>query len=205
MKLLHIDSSILGANSVSRQIAAAAADRLRRIVADVEVIHRDLCASPLSHLTLSDLPADHPLSAMVPASETGSPGSVESQAVLDEFLAADTVLIAAPMYNFTIPSQLKAWFDRIVVPGKTFGYGPNGVEGLVDKRVILVISRGNFYGPGSTAAPSEHAEAYLRAMLGFIGIKNPEVIVAEGIQLSAEQRHAAVDRALQTATNLQAV
>ena len=99
------------------------------------------------------------------------PDLAAGQAVLDEFLAADIVVIGAPMYNFTIPSQLKAWIDRILVAGKTFKYGPEGVQGLAgNKRVIVAISRGGFYGAGTPAAVGEHLETYLRWVFGFIGV-----------------------------------
>jgi FMN-dependent NADH-azoreductase len=109
------------------------------------------------------------------------------------------------MYNFTIPSQLKAWIDRIVVSGKTFKYGTQGVEGLAgNKRVIIAVSRGGFYGTGAPAAVGEHLETYLRYVFGFIGIANPEIIVAEGVQVGPEHREKALQSALTAATNLQA-
>jgi FMN-dependent NADH-azoreductase len=105
---------------------------------------------------------------------------------MDEFLAADIIVIGAPMYNLGIPTQLKAWFDHVLVAGKTFRYGPNGVEGLVgDKRVVVALSRGGFYPEGG---PSEHAAAHLLAMLAFIGITDVEVVTADGVAISAEQR-----------------
>src|ERR1700712_5755937 len=100
--------------------------------------------------------------------------------VLDEFLAADIVVVGAPMYNFTLPSQLKAWIDRVVVAGKTFRYGPQGAEGLAgNKRVIVAISRGGFSGPGTPAAALEHLESYLRGVFGFIGVTSLEFISAD--------------------------
>jgi FMN-dependent NADH-azoreductase len=156
MKLLHVDSSILGANSASRPVAAAVADRFRRCDANLEVTYRDLSAEPLPHLTLAQLPGDHPLSALAPASEAGQHDKAASQAALEEFLAADIIVIGAPMYNFTIPSQLKAWIDRILIPGKTFQYSHGGVTGLAgDKRVVVVISRGGFYGPDTPYAAAD--------------------------------------------------
>lgn len=205
MKLLHIDSSILGANSASRRIAAAVIDRLRLSEPNLEIAYRDLTAEPLAHLTLAQLPSAHPLSALAPASDAAQQDKVASQATLDEFLAADIVVIGAPMYNFTIPSQLKAWIDRILVPGKTFQYSHDGVKGLAgDKRVIAVITRGGFYGSDTPYAAAEHGESYLRTALGFIGITNPEVIVAEGIQRGPEYRQTALDGALQAAAELRA-
>jgi len=205
MKLLHIDSSILGANSVSRPIAAAVVDRLRQSEPNLEATYRDLVATPLPHLTLAQLPSDHPLSALAPSSNTAQQDKAASQAALEEFLAADIVVIGTPMYNFAIPSQLKAWIDRILVPGKTFQYGQDGVKGLAgDKRVIIVISRGGFYGRETPYAAAEHAEAYLRTALGFIGVTEPEIIVAEGIQRGPEHRQTALEGALQAANNLRA-
>jgi FMN-dependent NADH-azoreductase len=129
-----------------------------------------------------------------------------SQAALDEFLAADIVVIGAPMYNFTIPTQLKAWIDRVLVAGKTFQYGAQGVEGLAgNKRVIIAISRGGLYGAGMPSETAEHVETYLRTVFAFIGITNPEIIVAEGIQIGPEQREKALAGALQAATSLRAV
>ena len=109
------------------------------------------------------------------------------------------------MYNFTIPSQLKAWIDRIVIAGKTFRYGEQGVKGLAgDKRVIVAVSRGGLYGRGNAAVAAEHVETYLRTVLGFIGITHPEIIVAEGILVGPEQRETALQGALQAATSLNA-
>ena len=101
------------------------------------------------------------------------------------------------MYNFTIPTQLKAWIDRILIAGKTFRYGANGPEGLAgDKRVIIAISRGGFYGPGAPSEAAEHLETYLRTVFGFIGVTNLEFIVAEGVQIGPEHREKALVGAL---------
>jgi FMN-dependent NADH-azoreductase len=126
-------------------------------------------------------------------------------AVLEEFLAADIVVVGAPMYNFTIPSQLKAWIDRIVVGGKTFKYGANGPEGLAgNKRVIIAISRGGHYGADTPMAALEHLESYLRGVFGFIGVTNLEFIPADGIQLGPEHREKALAGALDAVTKLRA-
>ena len=125
--------------------------------------------------------------------------------MLNEFLDADIVVIGAPMYNFTIPSQLKAWIDRVLVAGKTFKYGANGPQGLAGgKRVIVAISRGGYYGAGTPAASLEHLETYLRGVFGFMGITSPEFIVADGIQVGPEHREKALAGALQAATSLRA-
>lgn len=192
MKLLHIDSSILGDNSVSRSLTASIVARLKAADPALAVTHRDVAKEPLSHLDILSLPGD------------GSNGAVASAAVLDEFLAADIVVIGAPMYNFTLPSQLKAWIDRVVVAGKTFSYGANGAEGLAGgKRVIIAVTRGGLYGTGSPAAALEHLETYLAGVFGFIGI-TPEFIVAEGVQRGPEQRAASLEGADQAIAALAA-
>ena len=201
MKLLHIDSSVLGPHSVSRQVSAAVVERLRQANPGLAVSYRDLSAAPLGHLTGSHLAAGQgatPEPALRDDIATG-------QAVMEEFLAADIVVIGAPMYNFTIPSQLKAWIDRVVVAGKTFKYSAAGVEGLAgNKRVIVAISRGGFYGAGTPMAALEHLETYLRSVFGFIGVKNLEFISADGIMVGPEHREKAVAGALLAAGSLNA-
>lgn len=202
MKLLHIDTSILGGNSVSRQLSAAAVERLRKTTPNLDVIYRDLSMKPLSHLNGEHLAAAH---GATPETQAVRDDIAASTAALDEFLAADVVVIGAPMYNFTIPSQLKAWIDRILVAGKTFSYSEKGVEGLAGgKRVIITLSRGGFYGAGAPAAAGEHLETYLRWVFGFIGVTNLEIIAADGIQISPEQREKAVADGLQAAGALKA-
>ncbi|QUS40366.1 FMN-dependent NADH-azoreductase [Tardiphaga alba] len=201
MNLLHIDSSVLGHHSVSRQVSAAVAERLTKAQPGLAVTYRDLTADPLSHLSGSHLAA-----AQGGAADTALQADLAAgQAALDEFLAADIVVIGAPMYNFTIPTQLKAWIDRILVAGKTFKYGTNGPEGLAgDKRVIVAVSRGGFYGADTPAAAGEHLETYLRWVFGFIGVTNVEFIAADGIAVGPEMREKAVNGALQAATDLRA-
>ncbi|MES2028313.1 MAG: FMN-dependent NADH-azoreductase [Pseudomonadota bacterium] len=201
MKLLHLDSSVLGPNSVSRQVTAAIVNRLGKASPGLNIIYRDLAAAPLSHLSGSHLaaaqgaPADAAIQAEV----------AEGNAVLEEFLAADVVVIGAPMYNFSIPTQLKSWIDRIAVAGKTFKYGPDGVQGLAGgKRVIIAVSRGNFYSAGKPAAVYEHVETYLRSVFGFIGVTDIEIIAADGIGAGPEHREKAIADALQAATDLRA-
>ncbi len=201
MKLLHIDSSVLGPHSVSRQVSAAITDRLRKATPGLEIVYRDLSSTPLAHLSGSHLAAAQGAAPDAALRDDLAAG----QAVLDEFLAADIIVLGAPMYNFTIPSQLKAWIDRILVAGKTFKYGAQGAEGLAgNKRVIVAISRGGFYGPGTPAAVGEHLETYLRWVFGFVGIQNPEFISADGIQVGPEHREKALANALQAATDLHA-
>src|ERR1700759_5219208 len=137
-KLLHIDSSVLGPHSVSRQLSAAIVDKLKQTTPDLDVVYRDLTTAPLAHLSGPHLAAaqGNPPTDPVVQQELAA-----SWAPLEEFLAAYIVVLGAPMYNFSLPTQLKAWIDRILVPGKTFRYTANGPEGLVrDKRVIIALA-----------------------------------------------------------------
>lgn len=202
MKLLHIDSSILGENSVSRTVSAAVVARLGAVHGtELQIDRRDLVATPVSHLTGAYLAGQSP---DVQHDQALQEDLTLGGTVLEEFLGADIVVIGVPMYNFTIPSQLKSWLDRVLVAGKTFHYTADGPKGLAGgKRLILVLSRGGFYGPGTPASAVEHQETYLRAVFGFIGLTTPEVIVAEGLAVSAEHRQTALDGALKQAAELQ--
>jgi FMN-dependent NADH-azoreductase len=199
MNLLHIDASVLGDHSVSRQVSAAVVSRLRAADPTLSVTYRDLAAQPIPHLSGLHLAAGQ--GAAVPAHIQEE--HLAAQAALDEFLAADVVVIGAPMYNFTLPSQLKAWIDRILIAGKTFSYSAAGPKGLAgDKRVIVAISRGNFYDTQNAAA--KHLESYLRTVFGFIGVTDLEFVAADGVQVSPEHREKAVKGALETAGQLRA-
>lgn len=199
MNILHLDSSILGANSASRTLSAAIVARLAKTEA-ANIVYRDLAADPLPHLTGEHFAAR--LGA-VPESPALQNDIAVSQAVLDEFLAADTVVIGAPFYNFGVPSQLKAWIDRIAVAGKTFRYTVGGPEGLAGgKRVILAVSRGGFYGAGTPAAGLEHGESHLKAVFALLGIKDVEVVAAEGLAIGPEQRDKAMNAALAAVSQL---
>ena len=181
MKLLHIDASALGSHSVSRGLTQSIVAELARTEPSHTVTYRDLAVEPLGHWS--------------PVADANDPSSVLGQALLEEFLAADTIVIGAPMYNFGIPSQLKAWIDRIAVAGKTFQYTANGPEGLAKgKRVIIASSRGGIYSAGP-AAGLDFQEPYLRAVLGFLGITDIEFIRAEGVNMSAEHKTQAVEAA----------
>jgi FMN-dependent NADH-azoreductase len=200
MKLLHIDSSILGEASASRQLSAAIVQAVTGAMPGVDVIRRDLDADPIPHLDSTLLPAVRPDIA----ANTAAHGAAEKgSAVVDEFLAADIVVIGAPMYNFTIASQLKAWLDRIVIAGKTFGYTEAGAKGLAgDKKVIIASSRGGLYAPGTPQAANDFQETYLRAILGFIGIEDIHIIRAEGLAYGPQQREAAMRAALASVSSV---
>jgi FMN-dependent NADH-azoreductase len=193
MKLLHIDSSILGEHSASREISAAYVAAWREQHPHTNVLYRDLAREPLAHLTGAIFHARN--TPQLPSDAILKRDVEEDRAVLAEFLDADVVVIGAPMYNFSIPSQLKSWIDRIVVAGKTFRYTANGPEGLAGgKRAVLVISRGGVYSAGPAVA-MDFEETYLRSVLGFIGIGDVQVIRAEGLSMGTEKREAAIDAA----------
>lgn len=182
MKLLHIDSSALGGHSVSRQLTADIVAELRRHTPSLDITYRDLAAQPLPH--------------WAPVADASDPAAMAGNRVLEEFLAADVVVIGAPMYNFAIASQLKAWLDRILVAGKTFRYTANGPEGLATgKRVIIASSRGGYYGKGTAGAAMDFQEPYLRAAFGFIGLTELEFVRAEGLNIGAEQKARALESA----------
>ena len=179
MKLLHLDSSIQGNASVSRIVSAAVAKPRRADNADLDVSYRDLVAAPIKHLTMTAL------------------GDAEAQMLVDEFLAAGIVVIGAALYNFTISSQLKAWVDRIVMTGRTFGCVENEAEGLAGgRRVIVALARGGLYSEGSPITKDEHAETLLRTIFAFIGIDDAQFIFAEGLALGEEPCGAAIGLAL---------
>jgi FMN-dependent NADH-azoreductase len=190
MKLLHVDSSILGAGSVSRALSAAIVEGEKSRNADVSVTYRDVGANPVDHLSGAHLAAFQGAAPEAPALQADV---VAGQTALDEFLAADIIVIGAPMYNFSIPSQLKAWIDRLAVAGKTFRYTEKGPVGLAGgKKVIVASSRGGFYGPDTQAAFLDHQESYLRGVFGFFGIDDVTFIRAEGVALGADQREKAI-------------
>jgi FMN-dependent NADH-azoreductase len=200
MKLLHVDGSILGDHSVSRAVSAAIVAHLKAGAPDLAVTYRDVAATPIPHLSGAYLAGQQPNAT----NTSDIQNDVElGRTVLSEFMAADIVVIGAPLYNFTISSQLKAWIDRILVAGQTFKYTESGSVGLVpEKRVIVAVARGGLYGEGSASAKAEHAETYLRVVLDFIGVTNPEFVIAEGIALGPEAREKALAGALKAAGNI---
>ena len=185
MKLLHIDSSSLGSHSVSRGLTASIVAELVREQPGAEVTYRDLAARPLPHWS--------------PVADAADPAAALGTEVLEEFLAADVIVIGAPMYNFSIPSALKAWIDRVAVAGKTFRYTAEGPEGMAKgKRVSIASSRGGFYGTGTAGQPMDFQEPYLSAVLGFLGITDIEYVRAEGVNVSADHKAEALKTAQAT-------
>ncbi len=172
MKLLHLDSSILGDNSASRELSAAIVARWRDAVPALTVTYRDLAGTPLPHLSGGSLAGADPGEA------------ADAQRVLQEFLDADVIVIGAPMYNFGVPSTLKAWIDRVLVAGTTFRYTESGPQGLARGKVIVASSRGGAH----QESGGDFQESYLRFVLGFIGITDIETVRAEGLAMSPQHR-----------------
>ena len=190
MKLLHVDSSILGEGSVSRRLTAQIVAAEQAAHPGIEVIRRDLAARPVAHLSEVHLAAAQGASPEDPSLQRDL---AEGQTALEEFLAADIVVVGAPMYNFTVPSQLKAWIDRLAVAGQTFRYTAEGPEGLAGGKTVIVAStRGGFYGPETANAALEHQESYLRGIFGFFGVTDLRFIRAEGMAIGEQQRAEAV-------------
>jgi FMN-dependent NADH-azoreductase len=202
MKVLHVDASILGESSISRQLSAAIVARLRAAHPDIAVTYYDLGKEPIGHLTGAHLAAARGAFA---ESASLQQDVARGQQALEDFLGADIVVVGAPMYNFSVSSQLKAWIDRLAVAGKTFRYTPDGVQGLAaGKKVIVASSRGGFYGPDTPTAFLDHQETYLRGIFGFFGITDITFVRAEGVNVSTEQRQAAIAAATAEAARLAA-
>jgi len=179
MNLLHIDSSALGTHSITRELGRAWVERWLGEHPGATRVHRDLAANPLPH--------------WAPVADAADPAARHASEVLDEFLAADVVVIGAPMYNFTIASSLKAWIDRVLVAGRTFRYTAAGPEGLArGKRVVIVSARGGVYRDDDGSTAMDFQETYLRKILAFIGITDVEIVRAEGVNLSPEDRQRSV-------------
>ena len=193
MKLLHVDSSILGDHSASRQLTAAIVASQMKADPSAELTYYDLDTEPVGHLTGAEFAV---MQGAPPQDDATRMQAARNSKMLDEFLAADVIVIGAPMYNFSPPTQLKAWLDRLGVAGKTFRYTATGVEGLVKgKRVIVASSRGGFYSDGHPTAFLDHQETFLKGMFGFVGITDVAFIRAEGLGISPESRKAAIDAA----------
>lgn len=202
MQLLHVDISILDEKSASRQLSRAIVQRLRDTRQGTTVKTYDLVADPVGHLTAAEFFA---FQGVTPDAHDDQQAMSRNAAILEDFLSADVIVIGAPMYNFALPSQLRAWLDRLAVPGRTFRYTANGVEGLASgKRVIVASTRGGLYGEGTPMAALDHQENYLRGFFGFLGVTDITFVRAEGLAFGPDARNAALSAALAEAQQLAA-
>ncbi|HYD74450.1 FMN-dependent NADH-azoreductase [Ramlibacter sp.] len=187
MKLLHIDSSALGGASASRQLTAQVAREWVQAHPGTTVEYLDLVADAPSHID------QHSLGFRLGQEATTDRQRKEnalSERLVSQFLASDVVVVGAPMYNFSIPSQLKAWIDRIAQAGRTFRYTAEGPEGLAKgKTVVVVSSRGGAYAGTPYEAAMDHQESYLRTVFGFFGITDVRIVRAEGLAMGDEGRN----------------
>lgn len=202
MQLLHLDSSILGAASVSRQLSSEIVAHQQALHPDIHITYRDLAADPALHLSGTHLAA---FQGVASDDADISADLVKGGAYLDELFAADILVIGVPMYNLSVPTPLKAWIDRISVAGKTFHYTATGPEGLLkNKKVFIASARGGVYSAGSPAAALEHQESYLTGVLAFLGIADATVVRAEGVAFGPEAKEAAVAQALEQIASITA-
>lgn len=191
MKLLHIDSSILGDNSASRALSAAVVKAWQAAEPGVQVTYRDLASEGINHFSGATLGALGTAAELRDATQKHE--AELSASSLAEFLAADALVVGAPMYNFTIPTQLKAWIDRIAVAGQTFRYTEAGPEGLCgNKKVIIVSTAGGLHAGQASGAAHE---GYLTLLFGFLGITDIEFVRAEGLAYGDEMRSKALSDA----------
>lgn len=188
--LLQINASIHSGNGQSSQLASRFVESYRQRNADVRVLHRDLAIDTVPHLTAERFAA---------FSSKPDGRSEAQQAVLDysdtlieELRSADVVVIGLPMYNFGIPSQLKAYFDHIARAGVTFKYTAQGPVGLLGgKKVYIFAARGGMY----AGTPLDTQSSYLRDFLRFVGIDQVEFVYAEGLAMGIESKQSALNRA----------
>ncbi|TFW18846.1 FMN-dependent NADH-azoreductase [Duganella callida] len=183
-KVLHIDSSVRSSGSLSRQLGGEYIAKLKARDPSTTVVTRDLAANPVPHLTETMMGA-----YFTPAEQRNAEQAFAiktSDTLVDELLAADTIVIGAPMYNFSVTSALKAWIDHVARAGRTFQYGANGPEGLVKgKKVVIFVASGGVYSEGP-AAVYDHVTTYLRSALGFLGMTDVTFVVAEGVAMGEE-------------------
>lgn len=190
--ILHVDSSPLGTVSVTRQLTASIVEALIKADPAASVVTRDVAANPPAHLDAELLPVLK-LGVVDGLSERQREELALTNALLDEFLAADVVVVGAPMYNFSVPTQLKAWIDRLAQAGRTFRYTEKGPEGLAGgKRVIVASGRGGVYSTNPALAGLDHQEAYLRSVFGFFGITDVSFVRAEGVSMGPEAKDKAL-------------
>ncbi len=191
-KLLHIDSSILGGNSVSRQLTAQIVTSWRASHPTTEVSYLDLAVDTPSHLSTESLGFRLPAGAAELNAVQKRENAI-SEALVAQFLAADVLVIGAPLYNFAIPTQLKAWIDRVAQVGRTFTYTEKGPVGLAGgKTVIIASARGGVYSTSDAGNAMEHQESYLKTVFGFFGVTDVRFVRAEGLAMGETAKAAAL-------------
>ncbi|MCT7321977.1 FMN-dependent NADH-azoreductase [Klebsiella quasipneumoniae] len=196
MKILHLDSSINHEFSVTRQLSAEIVRQLVATGQEHQLTYRDLVKDEISHLTGEIASgfrsvSERPIATPLLASEQQI-----SDALVSEFLESEMIVVGAPMYNFSVSSQLKAWMDRIAQPWKTFSYTPAGPVGLAGgKKVIIASARGGFYA-GTGLEDMDFQEQFLRKFLGFLGISCVEFVRAEGVSKGEDVKLREISRAL---------
>ncbi|UVH60971.1 NAD(P)H-dependent oxidoreductase [Variovorax paradoxus] len=191
MKLLHIDSSILGAHSTSRLLSAEVVTAWRAAHPDTVVEYLDLAVDTPSHFSADALGIKTGVQAE--PTEAQQRENAVSEKLVSQFLASDVVVIGTPFYNFSIPTQLKAWIDRLGQVGRTFKYTEKGPVGLAGgKTIIVASSRGGVYSTSEGGQAMEHQESYLKAVFGFFGITDVRVVRAEGVAMGDEARNNAL-------------
>jgi FMN-dependent NADH-azoreductase len=191
MKLLHIDSSILGDNSASRQLSSEVVKAWQAADSSAIVTYRDLAADAISHFSSTTLVAAGTTAELRNAAQRHEADL--SASTLAEFIAADAVVIAAPMYNFTVPTQLKAWIDRIAVAGQTFRYTEAGPEGLCGGKKLVIVSTSGGLHAGQASGVAH--EEYLKLLFGFLGVTDIEFVRAQGLAYGEEVRSKAMSDA----------
>lgn len=191
-QLLHIDSSILGGNSVSRQLTAQIVASWRAAHPATEVSYLDLAVETPGHFSADAMGFRLPPSSEQ-LSEAQKRENAISEALVSQFLAADVLVIGAPLYNFSIPTQLKAWIDRIAQVGRTFKYTDKGPVGLAGGKTVIVAStRGGMYSTSDAGNAMEHQESYLKTIFGFFGVTDVRFVRAEGLAMGEAAKAAAL-------------
>ena len=195
MNILFLHSSILGPQSVTRTLSAALLERLQSTYPDASIAHRNLAEDPIPHISSQYLQALTDPAA--PRSSAIEAEIAQSAAVMAEFKAADIIVVGAPMYNFGVPSTLKAWIDRIAVAGETFRYFASGPEGLCKGKQVFILSGRGSALSGTPWEVMDHQEKHLETLFGFLGIDDITIVRAEGVAASPDARGAALDAAQQ--------
>ncbi|VTU33128.1 FMN-dependent NADH-azoreductase [Variovorax sp. PBS-H4] len=194
MKLLHVDSSVLGANSVSRQLTAEIVAEWRKNHPDTSVEHLDLAIEAPNHFNADALGIK--VGVQANPTEAQRRENAISERLVSQFLAADVIVIGAPLYNFSVPTQLKAWIDRVAQAGRTFTYTDKGAVGLAGGKTVIVAStRGGIYSTSEGGQAMEHQESYLKVILGFMGITDVRFVRAEGLAMGEAPKAAAMSAA----------